>query len=60
LSLQALLQHEQQLAQHLVEIRAKLQIKDLEYKTVSNERNLIEVSNTNVKKVPENWLKISG
>ena len=55
-----MLQHEQQLAQHLVEIRAKLQIKDLEYKTVSNERNLIEVSNTNVKKVPENWLKISG
>ena len=56
----ALVGHEDELSQHLVEIRSKLHLRDLQYKTVSNEKYLIEVSNNNVKSIPPNWVKISG
>eukprot|EP01126_Amoeba_proteus_P050666 TRINITY_DN6000_c0_g1_i19.p1 TRINITY_DN6000_c0_g1~~TRINITY_DN6000_c0_g1_i19.p1 ORF type:complete len:1006 (-),score=192.55 TRINITY_DN6000_c0_g1_i19:743-3760(-) len=51
---------EQQLQEHLKDIRKILDIPSLQYKTVSNIEYLVEVKGTQSKHVPNNWILISG
>ncbi|KAI8065738.1 muts domain V-domain-containing protein [Gongronella butleri] len=50
---------EAELEAYLKEVEKELGL-PLEFKTVANIEYLIEIKNTQVRKVPQNWIKISG
>lgn len=51
---------EQEFTEHLKELRKLLRNSTTSYVTVAGIEFLVEVKNTELKKVPQNWIKISG
>ncbi|CEP14305.1 hypothetical protein [Parasitella parasitica] len=48
------------LKDHLEELKTSTRINDLKFTSVSGIDYLVEVPNTHTKKIPNNWIKISG
>jgi DNA mismatch repair protein MSH3 len=48
------------LQDHIEELKTATQLRNLKYVTVAGLEYLLEVANTDIKKVPTDWIKISG